>query len=265
VLIVPTIVIKVFVDSHAHLQWNSFIDDFELVLERAKKTQVCCIVNIGFDLDSCIKGVKLANTYPELYASIGIHPHSANEFNDTTLSTLKTLATNPKVVAIGEVGLDYFRNLSTKEAQMKAFEAQLSLAYELNLPVVIHDREAHDDILKVLSKYNGKLNGIMHCFSGDIKIAQQCIDMGFLISFAGNVTYPKAYQLHEAAKYVALDNMLIETDCPFLTPQEMRGKRNEPSYLVMTANKIAALKDVSIDDVAAVTTKNAKTIYRIKN
>ena len=253
-----------FVDSHAHLQWGSFDVDREQVLERAKKAQVDCIVNIGFDLDGCLKGIRLAETYPGLYATVGIHPHSANQFNEKTLSTLKALAGNPKVVAIGEIGLDYFRNLSSREAQMKAFEAQLLLAQELSLPVIIHDREAHSDVLQVLSKFKGKIKGIMHCFSGDKEIARQCLELGFFISFAGNVTYPKAYPLHEAARWINLENMLIETDCPFLTPQEMRGKRNEPSYLPMTAKKIADLKGTSIETVAAATTKNAKAIYKIK-
>lgn len=255
----------VFVDSHAHLQWGSFDVDREQVMDRAKKAQVDCIVNIGFDLDGCLKGIKLAETYPNLYAAIGIHPHSANQFNDKTLSTLKMLASEPKVVAIGEIGLDYFRNLSSKEAQMKAFTEQLVLAQELDLPVVIHDREAHTDVLQVLSEFRGKIKGIMHCFSGGKEIAQQCIELGFLVSFAGNVTYPKAYPLHEAAHWVNLEDMLIETDCPFLTPQEMRGRRNEPSYLSMTAKKIAELKDVSVETVATVTAKNAKAIYKIKN
>lgn len=252
-----------FVDSHAHLQWDSFDADREQVLSRAEKAQVDCIVNIGFDLDSCLKGIKLAETYAGLYVAIGIHPHNASQFSEETLITLKELAANPKVVAIGEIGLDYFRNLSPIEAQMKAFGAQLGLAQELGLPVIIHDRDAHADILQIISNFRGKVKGIIHCFSGNKEIAQQFLDLGFLISFAGNVTYPKAYPLHEAAKWVSLENMLIETDCPFLTPQEMRGKRNEPSYLPITARKIAELKGTSIEKVAEATTKNAKDIYRI--
>jgi len=255
----------VFIDSHAHLQWSSFDIDRAQVIERAKKAQVNCIVNIGFDIDGCLKGIKLAETYPNLYAAVGIHPHSANQFDEKTLTRIRALATKPKVVAIGEIGLDYFRNLSSKEDQMSAFKAQLILAQELALPVIIHDREAHSDVLQVLSKFKGKIKGIMHCFSGNQEIAQQCMDLGFLISFAGNVTYPKAYQLHEAAQWVNLENMLIETDCPFLTPQEARGKRNEPSYLPMTAKKIADLKGTSIEAVAEATAKNAKTIYKIKD
>lgn len=254
---------KMFIDSHAHLQWGSFDVDREQVIARAKDKQVNSIVNIGFDLEGSIKSIKLAETHQNLYATIGIHPNSANQFTKKSLTALKELAANPKVVAIGEIGLDYFRNLSPKTAQMKAFEAQLVLAQELNLPVIIHDREAHSDILEVLSRFNGKVKGIMHCFSANKEIAQQCIKLGFLVSFAGNVTYPKAYPLHEAAQWVDLKNLLIETDCPFLTPQGMRGKRNEPSYLLMTAQKIADLKGVSIETIAEATTKNAKTIFNI--
>ena len=198
-----------------------------------------------------------------MYATVGFHPHNANQLNQNTLFALKELAANPKVVAIGEIGLDYFRNLSPKAVQVKAFEAQLALAQELGLPVVIHDREAHNDVLNILSRFKGEIKGIMHCFSGDKDFAQHCLELGFLVSFAGNVTYPKAYPLHEAARWVDLKDMLIETDCPFLTPQDLRGKRNEPSYLPITAQKIADLKGVSIDAVAEATAENAKTIFKI--
>lgn len=252
----------VFVDSHAHLQWESFDVDREEVLKRAKDNQVEYMVNIGFDIDACVKGVKLADTYSSMYATVGIHPHNASQFNKGTLSALKTLAANPKVVAIGEIGLDYFRNLSSKEAQINAFESQLLLAKDLSLPVVIHDRDAHDDIFMVLSKLKGKIKGVMHCFSGTKEFAQKCVKQGLLISFAGNVTYPKAYQLHEAAQCIDLKDLLIETDCPFLAPQSMRGKRNEPSYLPMTAKKIADLKSIPVDKVAEITAKNAKEFYK---
>ncbi len=250
-----------FIDSHAHLQWNSFDEDREQVLERSKNQRIDSIVNIGFDIEGCKKGIALAESHSNLYATVGIHPHNADQLNQDTLSKLKELAANPKVVAIGEIGLDYFRNLSPKEVQIKAFASQLFLAQQLNLPVVIHDREAHEDVLAMLSRFKGKIKGIMHCFSGNKEIAKQCVDLGFMVSFAGNITYPKAYPLHQAAQWVDLKNLLIETDCPFLTPQDMRGKRNEPSYLPMTAQKIADLKMVSIETIAEATTKNAKTIF----
>jgi TatD DNase family protein len=255
---------RVLVDSHAHLQWASFNSDREKVLERAKEANVVRIVNIGFDLDGSIKAVELAQKYDQLYATVGFHPHSATQLNQITILTLRELSCKPKVVAIGEIGLDYFRNFSPKEIQKKAFESQLALAAELNLPVVIHDRDAHQDVLGILRKFEGKVRGVMHCFSGNKEFAQQCIELGFMISFAGNLTYPKATLLHEAAKWADLKNLLIETDCPFLTPQEMRGKRNEPSYLPSVARKIAELKGISMETVADATARNAKVLFSFK-
>ena len=254
---------KIFVDTHAHLQWASFDNDRKNVLERAKEKRVTRIVNIGFDIDGCLKGVKLAETHKGLYATVGIHPHSANTLNKKIVDKLRELATNPKVVAIGEIGLDYYRNLSPKEVQKQAFETQLALAEELKLPVVIHDREAHDDILQALSRFKGKNKGIMHCFSGNKEMAQQCIDLGFKISFNGTITYPKNHELREIAKRIDLKNMLLETDCPFLAPQEVRGKRNEPSFLPMIAQEIATLKRMSVDDLAEITTRNAEELLKL--
>ena len=252
-----------FVDTHAHLQWASFDNDRENALERAKEKRVTRIVNIGFDIAGNLKGITLAEKHKGLYATVGIHPHNANKLNEKTVDELRELSTNPKVVAIGEIGLDYYRNLSPKEVQKQAFETQLALAQELKLPVVIHDREAHDDILQTLSRYKGKIRGIMHCFSGSSEMAQQCIDLGFLISFAGTVTYPQAHGLREIVRWVDLKNVLLETDCPWLAPQDMRGRRNEPSFLPMTAQEIANLKRTSVADLAEITTRNAEEILKL--
>jgi len=254
---------KMFVDTHAHLQWASFANDIRNVLERAKEKRVTQIINIGFDVAGSLKGIALAENYRGLYATVGIHPHSANELNERTLDKLKELAKNPKVVAIGEIGLDYYRNLSPRAVQKQAFETQLTLAQELGLPVVIHDREAHGDILQTLLRFKGKIRGIMHCFSGSREMAEQCIDLGFLISFAGTVTYPKALELHKIAKWIDLKNMLLETDCPWLAPQAKRGKRNEPSFLPMIAHEIANLKRISVNDLAEITTSNAEEILKL--
>jgi TatD DNase family protein len=251
------------VDSHAHLQWASFDADREKVITRAREANVKNIVNIGYDLDGSEKAVKLAEKHEGLYATVGIHPHNADEFNEKTLDALRCLAENPKVVAIGEIGLDYYRNLSSKDAQQKAFEKQLILAQELKLPVVIHDRDAHAEVLKTLSKFKGKTNGVIHCFSGSPEIAEQCIKMDYYVSFAGSVTFPNAYKLHETAKTIALDKILIETDCPWLAPQNMRGKRNEPAFLSFTAEKIANIRGISLDELTAATTKNAKQIFHL--
>jgi len=210
-----------------------------------------------------LKGVELSENYEELYATVGIHPHNTNTLNEKTLDTLRELAANPKVVAIGEIGLDYYRNLSPKKVQKRAFETQLALAEELGLPVIIHDREAHEDILQALLRFRGKIKGVMHCFSGDKKMAQQCIDLGFRISFNGTITYPKNHQLREIAKWIDLESILLETDCPWLAPQEVRGKRNEPSFLPMIAREIANLKRISVDDLAETTTRNAEEILKL--
>jgi len=251
------------VDTHAHLQWASFDNDRKNVLERAKENHVTRIVNIGFDIAGSLKGITLAENHKGLYATVGIHPHNANTLNEKTVDKLREFATNPKVVAIGEIGLDYYRNLSPKEVQKKAFETQLALAQELELPVVIHDREAHSDIIQTLSRFKGKIKGIMHCFSGSKEMAQQCIDLGFKISFAGPITYPKNHELREIAKRIDLKSILLETDCPFLAPQEVRGKRNEPSFLPMIAQEISNLKGISVDDLAETTTRNAEETLKL--
>ena len=251
------------VDTHAHLQWASFDKDREKVIRRAQQASVGYIVNIGFDVDGSRKGVELAQKYKGLYATVGIHPHNAIQLDQNVLNKLRELSGNPKVVAIGEIGLDYYRNLSPSEAQKKAFEAQLFLAQELELPVVIHDREAHSNILKIISRFKGKIRGIMHCFSGSKEMAEQCIKLGFLVSFAGNVTYPNAHKLHEIARWIDMNRILLETDSPWLAPQDMRGKRNEPAFLPSIAKKIAKLKGISTDELAEATTRNAKEIYQL--
>jgi len=233
-------------------------------LIRAREAHVNRIVNIGFDVDGSIKGVILAEQHAGLYAAVGIHPHNAIQLDQNVLNKLRELSKNPKVVAIGEIGLDYYRNLSPREAQKKAFEAQLFLAEELELPVLIHDREAHRDILEIISRFKGKIKGIMHCFSGSKDMAEQIIKLGFLVSFAGNVTYPNAHNLHQTAKWIDLRKTLLETDSPWLPPQEMRGKRNEPSFLPLTAKKIASLKGICLDELAEATTKNAEAIFKLK-
>ena len=192
-----------------------------------------------------------------------VHPHNAGTLNEKTMDTLRELSANPKVVGIGEIGLDYYRNLSPKNVQQKAFESQLALAEELELPVIIHDREAHGDVLQTLLRFKGKIKGVMHCFSGSKELAQRCIDLDFFISFAGNVTYPKAVGLQEIAEWIDLKKLLLETDCPFLAPQEMRGKRNEPSFLPLIAKKIANLKRMSIDNLAEITTSNAEEVLKL--
>ncbi|HUW47854.1 MAG TPA: TatD family hydrolase [Patescibacteria group bacterium] len=251
------------IDSHAHLQWRSFDQDREEVINLAKEANVKYIVNIGYDLEGSKKAVELAERHEGLYATVGIHPHNASALNEKVLDNLRRLSENPMVVAIGEIGLDYYRNLSPKTVQQKAFEAQMILAQELELPVVIHDRDAHADVANTLSKFKGKLKGVMHCFSGNLEMAEQCAKMNYYISFAGPVTFPNAHMLHETAKSIDLNSILLETDCPWLAPQEMRGKRNEPAFLPFTAEKIANLRGISLEELAEATTRNTKRIFHI--
>jgi len=252
------------IDSHAHLQWASFDKDREEAVSRAREVGVEYIVNIGFDVDGSRKAVELAELCEGFYATVGIHPHNASQFNDDVLEELRMLSGHAKVVAIGEIGLDYYRNLSPRTAQKRAFEVQLLLAEELGLPVVVHDREAHSEILEVLSAFKGRIKGVTHCFSGSREMAEQCIKYGFYISFAGSVTYPNSRRLQAIAKWTDLDKILLETDSPWLAPQEMRGKRNEPAFLPFIAKKIANLKGTSLNEIAEATTRNAREIFQLK-
>jgi TatD DNase family protein len=250
-------------DTHAHLQWASFDKDREKVISRAREAGVECIVNIGFDVAGSRKGVELAEKHKGLYATVGIHPHNASQFDRNVLDELRKLSEHQKVVAIGEIGLDYYRNLSPRKAQKRAFDAQLSLAEELKLPVVIHDREAHKETLEVLAEFQGRIDGIIHCFSGSREMAEQCVQSGFFISFAGPVTFPNSGKLQAIARWVDLNKILLETDSPWLAPQEVRGKRNEPAFLPFIARKIAKLKEISLAELAEATTKSAKQIFQL--
>ena len=254
---------ELLVDSHAHLQWASFNKDLEDVLDRAARDGVENVVNVGFDFDGSRKGIELADKYNELYAAVGFHPHVANQLDDNILDELEKLSENRKVVAIGEIGLDYYRKLSPIEVQWRTFITQLSLADKLDLPVIVHNREAHADVVKALLKFKGKIRGVMHCFSGSKDMARQCIKMGFYISFAGSVTYPNSRGLREVVQWIDLNRILLETDCPWLAPQDVRGKRNEPAFLVFTARKIAELKKISLEGLASATMANTNELFRM--
>lgn len=253
------------IDSHAHLQWEDFNSDIKDVISNASKSGVNVIINIGYNLEACRKALKLADDHSGLYAAIGIHPHNAGSLNMDTLDHLIKLSKHPKVVAVGEIGLDYYRNLSPKEIQRKVFERQINLADELDLPIVIHSRDAQNDTLEILTKYRDKIkSGVMHCFSGSLETAKRCIRLGLYISIAGPVTYPNAHRVHELVRKIPLKNILIETDCPWLAPQPKRGKRNEPAFLIYTAHKISELKKVPLTDLAEITTRNAGQLFNLK-
>lgn len=252
------------IDTHAHLDVNRFDRDRDEVVKRAQEKGVEKIINVGFDGPSSERAVKLAEKYDIVYAAVGVHPHDAKKADDDTYELLYNLTKRDKVVALGEMGLDYYRNLSPRELQQEVFKTQISLAKEVDLPIVIHDRDAHGDTLKIIKQERASLvGGVLHCFSGSSEMALECIKMGFYISFAGPVTYPNARRLRKVVEDVPLERMLVETDCPWLSPEPQRGKRNEPAYVQYVAEKIAEIKNMPLEEVIRITTKNAKDVFRL--
>jgi len=246
------------VDTHAHLHDPAFAEDRAAVLARARAAGVARLLAVGTDPETSRAAIALAAAHDDVYAAVGIHPHDAAGADDGALEAIGALARAPKVVAVGEIGLDYFRNLSPPEAQRRAFRAQLALARAAGKPVLLHCREAHADLLVALEAEGGAgRGGVMHCFSGDPDVARRCLDLGLLISIAGPVTYPNARRLHEVVRAVGLDRLVVETDCPYLPPQPWRGQRNEPAYLPVTAARVAELCGVEVGVAAARTTANA--------
>lgn len=250
------------VDTHAHLDIEDFDGDREDVIRRALGEGVGMIINASFDLASSERSVSLARKHQNIYALVGIHPHDAENIPADYLARLAELAGRPKVVAVGEIGLDYYRDLSPRPVQQRVFREQLALARELDMPVVIHDRDAHGDLLDILKKDGpGKRGGVLHCYSGSWEMAKVCLAMGFFISIAGPVTFPNAAKLKDIAARLPLERLLIETDCPYLAPQSRRGKRNEPAYVRYVAEEIASLRGISIGELARAVTANAGTIF----
>lgn len=258
------------IDTHAHLDDPSFKHEAGAAIGRALEQGVGKIINVSVDLASSKASIDLARKYPEVYAAIGVYPEFADELDIETKSRLLEMAYKPKVVAIGEVGLDYyylkrssqFSDYPKREIQLFCFEQMLDLALEVNLPVIVHCREAETDILAVLKSYSGSLRGVVHCFSGDYNFAQKILDMGFAISFTGNITF-KNSPLTDVVRRVPLGSIMLETDSPLLTPEPYRGKRNEPAHLIEIAKKIAQIKDISLARVEADTTKKAEKLFRL--
>ncbi len=251
-------------DTHAHLNADQFEEDIEEVIKRAQDEGVSHIVVVGFD-EKTIKGaLKLAESYEFIYAAVGWHPVDAIDMTDDHLVWLEELASHPKVVALGEMGLDYYWDKSPREIQHEVFRKQIRLARKVKLPIIIHNRDAHEDIVKILKEENAEeVGGIMHCFGSSLEIAKQCIAMNFYISFGGPVTFKNAKRPKEVAREIPLERLLIETDCPYLAPHPYRGKRNEPSYVKLVAETIAELKDMTYDEVVQVTNENAKRLFAI--
>jgi len=249
-----------FVDTHAHLCWPDFANDLPAVLDRARAAGVTRIVSIGTDLANCRATLAIADRYPGVYVAVGLHPGDVDSAVSVGTEALRHFGTHPGVVAIGETGLDYYRSREHTEAQKALFRAHLALAKELNLPVIIHNREANADLLAILREFRPA--GVMHCFSGDEQFARECIELGLFISFTGILTFKNAAGLRAVAKAVPLDHVLLETDCPYLAPVPHRGQRNEPAYIPLIAETLAELKGVPVEEIAAITTHNAERLFQ---
>jgi len=252
------------VDTHCHLDMSDYGPDLDGVLLSAAEHGVRRIVTIGIDLPSSRAAVSLAERVPSIFATVGVHPHDAHQATPETLRRLADLAAHRHVVGYGEIGLDYVKNYAPREVQLRTFSDQLHLAGELGLPVVIHDREAHEDVCRLIKEAGPfPRGGVMHCFSGDLRLAEEMIDFGFLISIPGVVTFANAHTLQEVVRTIDLRHLLLETDGPYLAPVPYRGKRNEPKLVLLTAQKVADLKAVSLDDVARATTANAVRLFQL--
>jgi TatD DNase family protein len=259
------------IDTHCHLDFDAFVADREEVLSRALESGVERILNPGIDLKSSREAVHLADTYPQVFAAVGIHPNSAQNWDENTLDELRDLASHPKVVAIGEIGLDYYRDYTPHDLQQSVFRRQLGLAAELDLPVVIHNRQSTTDLLRILADWCAALGeprsslrkrpGVLHSFSEAYTAAQEALALNFFIGFTGPVTFSNAGELRETAAEVPLDRLLVETDAPFLTPHPKRGKRNEPAYVRFVAEKISEIKKLPFELVAATTSANADRLF----
>lgn len=254
------------IDSHAHLDDRRFDRDRKDIINSFEENDISLVINPGADLSSSIKAVNLAEEYENIYAAVGVHPHSAKEVDESTIEILKSFTNREKVVAVGEIGLDYHYDNSPRDIQRKWFTEQMKLAKEVDLPIIIHSRDAQQDTFDLLkAEQDGNLEGVLHCYSGSVEMAREYIKLGFYISIAGPVTFKNARVLKEVAREIPLDKMLIETDAPYLTPEPNRGKRNEPVYVRFVAATIAEAKGISFEEVAKRTAENTKRLFRIED
>jgi TatD DNase family protein len=253
-------------DSHTHLDDRRFHSDRDFVINRARAAGVRFLLNPGADLASSTEAVKLAEAHEDYYAAVGVHPHEAKTVDDQVMALIKHLARSPKVVAIGEIGLDYHYDHSERSIQREVFRQQIRLAKSLALPIIIHDREAHADVLRNLKEEEAFDNGVLlHCYSGSAEMARQYVELGAMISLAGPVTFKNAKKPAEVAQEVPLEHLLIETDAPYLSPTPHRGKRNEPAHVKLVCERIAELRGITAEAVAEATTNNALRFFKIKD
>lgn len=249
-----------FIDTHAHIQMIEFDADREEALARARTAGIELMVTVGYHLEASQRAVEAAQRYSQVYASVGIHPHDARHYDEKTEQALRELAGSPKVVAIGEAGLDFYRDRSPRPAQMDAFRRQIHLAKERGLPLIVHDREAHQETMQILKEEQAEVV-VLHCFSGDLAMAEEAWARGYYTSIAGPVTYPKNEALREVVRRARPDRLVLETDCPYLPPQAFRGRRNEPAHLLSTAHEVAGLLRMSLDALGRLTTENARRLF----
>lgn len=254
-----------FIDTHAHLTFPEYKIDLPEVIARAKEAGLEAIINIALDEEAIKQSLKITEEYPGyIFTAAGVHPQDASGWSIEDEKRVRELAKEKKIIAIGETGLDYHYKLSPVDVQKEVFRKYLRLCQELDLPAVIHSRDAAKDTMLILhEENNGKLKGVLHCFAGDMELAREALDLGILFSFTGNITFPKADMIRLAAKEIPLEKIMIETDCPFMAPQIYRGQRNEPAYVVKVAEKIAEIKGMSAEEVARQTTQNARALFRI--
>lgn len=250
-------------DTHAHLLSEKFDEDRDALIARLPDLGIVGMIEVGTTVSDSVKAIELAEKADYIYATIGVHPHEAAEAEPDYIEQLRALAANPKVLAIGEIGLDYHYDFSPRDVQRDVFARQLELARELELPVAIHMREATQDTLAIL-KEHGISHGVMHCFSGSAETAEICVDMGLHLSFTGSVTFKNARKVVEAAAVVPLDRLMAETDCPYLSPEPVRGRRNDPSNVRYVIEKLAEIKGIAPDEMAEINISNAKGFYNIK-
>ena len=257
--------VLMYIDTHCHLDFENFDEDRESVVQRSIKNKIEAIITIGTSVETSIKSIELSEKFATVFAAVGIHPNDAANVNQKSIQQIYDLSSNPKVVAIGEFGLDYYRKYTAEDVQKELFRTQLKIAREKELPVIIHNREAHADVYDILvEEKSSDLKGVMHSFDGDVHFLDSVLSYNFYVSFTGAITFKNA-NYDEIIKRVPLENLLLETDSPFLTPVPFRGKRNEPSYVTYVAEKIANVKDIPVEELAQITSENARKLFKFKH
>ena len=249
-------------DTHAHMNDPAFDEDRNEMILSLKEKGTDFVMNVGCCLDSSKDCIALAEKYPFVYASVGSHPDSADEVNEEVIEAYRQMAQHPKVLSIGEIGVDYYYETIPREVQQKAFRMQMELAREIDMPVIVHERNAHDDGMRIVKEFKG-VTGVFHCYSGSAEMARQLVNMGWYIGFTGVLTFKNARKAVETAEQIPLERIVLETDCPFMAPEPFRGKRNDPGYLYRMAERLAEIRGISVEEVQAITTENAKRLYRL--